>query len=172
MLRIDCPATNSTLWTQTTTTTDCWPARFVADPSPEPALPPASPFSVRSFYAINCKNIMRGSAAFPTTPCPSSPVVVVHRSSSSPASSSSQLNCSSIQLPIVTGAGCRPYNRAAVFAYHLRIEDRKYSNKMAKWFRSEPMEYISLIMNEDAAHDCLADLGKLGVIQFTDVRQR
>jgi hypothetical protein len=41
---------------------------------------------------------------------------------------------------------------------------------MAKWFRSEPMEYISLIMNEDAAHDCLADLGKLGVIQFTDVR--
>jgi vacuolar-type H+-ATPase subunit I/STV1 len=40
---------------------------------------------------------------------------------------------------------------------------------MAKWFRSEPMEYISLIMNEDAAHDCLADLGKLGVIQFTDV---
>ena len=42
---------------------------------------------------------------------------------------------------------------------------------MAKWFRSEPMEYISLIMNEDAAHDCLGDLGKLGVIQFTDVRQ-
>ncbi|KAG7360696.1 V-type ATPase subunit [Nitzschia inconspicua] len=40
---------------------------------------------------------------------------------------------------------------------------------MAKWFRSEPMEYISLIMNEDAAHDCLADLGKLGVIQFTDL---
>jgi hypothetical protein len=41
---------------------------------------------------------------------------------------------------------------------------------MARWFRSEPMEYISLIVNEDAAHDCLADLGKLGVIQFTDVR--
>ena len=40
---------------------------------------------------------------------------------------------------------------------------------MAKWFRSEPMEYISLIVNEDAAHDCLADLGNLGVIQFTDV---
>ena len=40
---------------------------------------------------------------------------------------------------------------------------------MAKWFRSEPMEYISIIMNEDAAHDCLADLGKLGAIQFTDV---
>jgi V-type H+-transporting ATPase subunit a len=41
--------------------------------------------------------------------------------------------------------------------------------KMARWFRSEPMEYISLIVNEDAAHDCLADLGKLGVIQFTDL---
>jgi hypothetical protein len=40
---------------------------------------------------------------------------------------------------------------------------------MSRWFRSEPMEYISLIVNEDAAHDCLADLGKLGVIQFTDV---
>ena len=41
---------------------------------------------------------------------------------------------------------------------------------MAKWFRSEPMEYISIIINEDASHDTLADLGKLGVIQFTDVR--
>mmetsp|Transcript_23123 Transcript_23123/g.54669 ORF Transcript_23123/g.54669 Transcript_23123/m.54669 type:complete len:883 (-) Transcript_23123:62-2710(-) len=40
---------------------------------------------------------------------------------------------------------------------------------MAKWFRSEPMEYISIIINEDASHDCLADLGKLGVIQFTDL---
>jgi vacuolar-type H+-ATPase subunit I/STV1 len=40
---------------------------------------------------------------------------------------------------------------------------------MAKWFRSEPMEYISMILNEDAAHDCLADLGKMGVLQFTDV---
>jgi len=40
---------------------------------------------------------------------------------------------------------------------------------MSKWFRSEPMEYISIIMNEDAAHDCLADLGNLGAIQFTDL---
>lgn len=40
---------------------------------------------------------------------------------------------------------------------------------MARWFRSEPMEYISLIVNEDAAHDCLSELGNLGVIQFTDV---
>lgn len=34
------------------------------------------------------------------------------------------------------------------------------------------MEYISLIVNEDAAHDCLADLGKLGVLQFTDVSRQ
>eukprot|EP00567_Pseudictyota_dubia_P009584 CAMPEP_0197448618 /NCGR_PEP_ID=MMETSP1175-20131217/18211_1 /TAXON_ID=1003142 /ORGANISM="Triceratium dubium, Strain CCMP147" /LENGTH=886 /DNA_ID=CAMNT_0042980441 /DNA_START=92 /DNA_END=2752 /DNA_ORIENTATION=+ len=40
---------------------------------------------------------------------------------------------------------------------------------MSRWFRSEEMEYISLIVNEDAAHDCLADLGRLGVIQFTDL---
>ena len=44
----------------------------------------------------------------------------------------------------------------------------RYLN-MARWFRSEPMEYISLIVNEDAAHSCLGDLGKMGVIQFTDV---
>jgi len=31
------------------------------------------------------------------------------------------------------------------------------------------MQYISLILNEDAAHDCLADLGKMGVLQFTDL---
>jgi V-type H+-transporting ATPase subunit a len=41
---------------------------------------------------------------------------------------------------------------------------------MAKWFRSEPMEYISIVLNEDASHDCLAQLGTLGAIQFTDVR--
>ena len=40
---------------------------------------------------------------------------------------------------------------------------------MTRWFRSEEMEYVSLIVNEDAAHQCLTDLGKLGVIQFTDV---
>ena len=43
---------------------------------------------------------------------------------------------------------------------------------MARWFRSSEMEYISLIVNQDAAHDCLADLGRLGVIQFTDVSTR
>lgn len=40
---------------------------------------------------------------------------------------------------------------------------------MSRWFRSEHMEYISLIVNEDAAHTCLADLGKLAAIQFTDL---
>lgn len=40
---------------------------------------------------------------------------------------------------------------------------------MTRWFRSEPMEFISLILNEDAAHDCLIDLGKMGVVQFTDL---
>ena len=40
---------------------------------------------------------------------------------------------------------------------------------MTRWFRSEPMEYVSLIVNEDAAHDCLIDLGKMSAIQFTDV---
>lgn len=40
---------------------------------------------------------------------------------------------------------------------------------MTRWFRSEEMEYVSLIVNEDAAHQCLTDLGKLGVIQFTDL---
>eukprot|EP00536_Pseudo-nitzschia_multiseries_P016609 jgi/Psemu1/328287/estExt_fgenesh1_pg.C_11620009 len=40
-----------------------------------------------------------------------------------------------------------------------------------RWFRSEPMKYISLVLNEDAAHDCLADLGTMGVLQFTDLRE-
>ena len=40
---------------------------------------------------------------------------------------------------------------------------------MAKWFRSAEMEYVSLIVNEDAAHAAVNDLGMLGVIQFTDV---
>ena len=31
------------------------------------------------------------------------------------------------------------------------------------------MEYISIVMNEDAAYECLVKVGKLGAIQFTDV---
>ena len=42
-------------------------------------------------------------------------------------------------------------------------------NNMAKWFRSAEMEYVSLIVNEDAAHAAINDLGMLGIIQFTDV---
>lgn len=40
---------------------------------------------------------------------------------------------------------------------------------MARWFRSEDMAYVSIIVNEDAAHQCISDLGKLGMIQFTDL---
>ena len=32
------------------------------------------------------------------------------------------------------------------------------------------MEYMSLIMNEDVAPACVAELGTAGIIQFTDVR--
>ena len=38
-----------------------------------------------------------------------------------------------------------------------------------KWLRSAEMEYISLIVNEDAAHDCVQKLGDLGVLEFTDL---
>eukprot|EP00903_Cladosiphon_okamuranus_P005612 g5581.t3 len=40
---------------------------------------------------------------------------------------------------------------------------------MARWFRSEDMAYVSIIVNEDAAHTCISDLGKMGMIQFTDL---
>jgi len=40
---------------------------------------------------------------------------------------------------------------------------------MSRWFRSEPMEYISLIVNEDAARATLSDLGSLGAVSFTDL---
>lgn len=31
------------------------------------------------------------------------------------------------------------------------------------------MAYVSIIVNEDAAHSCISDLGKLGCVQFTDL---
>mmetsp|Transcript_5551 Transcript_5551/g.7658 ORF Transcript_5551/g.7658 Transcript_5551/m.7658 type:complete len:876 (-) Transcript_5551:349-2976(-) len=40
---------------------------------------------------------------------------------------------------------------------------------MASWFRSQKMEYVQLIIQEDAAHSCVSDLGRMGVIQFTDL---
>jgi hypothetical protein len=38
-----------------------------------------------------------------------------------------------------------------------------------EWFRSAEMEYVSLGVQEHCAHRVVADLGRLGVIQFTDV---
>lgn len=40
---------------------------------------------------------------------------------------------------------------------------------MGSWWRSEEMEYISLIVSEDAAHACVRELGQLGCVQFTDL---
>eukprot|EP01029_Cantina_marsupialis_P023856 TRINITY_DN6012_c0_g1_i2.p1 TRINITY_DN6012_c0_g1~~TRINITY_DN6012_c0_g1_i2.p1 ORF type:complete len:806 (-),score=266.81 TRINITY_DN6012_c0_g1_i2:540-2957(-) len=37
------------------------------------------------------------------------------------------------------------------------------------WFRSEEMEYISCIFQEDVAHNVVDDLGNLGVVQFNDL---
>ena len=31
------------------------------------------------------------------------------------------------------------------------------------------MKYVSLILSEDAAHECIHHLGKLGALQFTDL---
>jgi hypothetical protein len=38
-----------------------------------------------------------------------------------------------------------------------------------EWFRSAEMEYVSLGVQEHCAHRVVTDLGRLGVIQFTDV---
>eukprot|EP00300_Choanocystis_sp_HF-7_P007489 c15318_g2_i1.p1 GENE.c15318_g2_i1~~c15318_g2_i1.p1 ORF type:complete len:852 (+),score=199.68 c15318_g2_i1:37-2556(+) len=39
----------------------------------------------------------------------------------------------------------------------------------ANIFRSEPMTYIQLYMQSDAAHDTVEELGKLGLVEFTDL---
>jgi hypothetical protein len=31
------------------------------------------------------------------------------------------------------------------------------------------MKYVSLILSEDAAHECVSNLGQLGALQFTDL---
>ena len=36
------------------------------------------------------------------------------------------------------------------------------------WFRSEEMEYVQIIVHENSAHACIAQLGSLGSIQFSD----
>ncbi|EGB09325.1 hypothetical protein AURANDRAFT_53354 [Aureococcus anophagefferens] len=40
---------------------------------------------------------------------------------------------------------------------------------MGSWWRSRDMKYVSLILSEDAAHECVYNLGALGVLQFTDL---
>jgi len=40
---------------------------------------------------------------------------------------------------------------------------------MGSWWRSEEMEYVSIIMSEDAAHACIRELGVLGCLQFADL---
>eukprot|EP00753_Platysulcus_tardus_P014977 PLAT4698.1.p1 GENE.PLAT4698.1~~PLAT4698.1.p1 ORF type:complete len:928 (-),score=549.17 PLAT4698.1:190-2973(-) len=37
------------------------------------------------------------------------------------------------------------------------------------WFRSSEMEYVSIVMQEDVAYKCVEELGRLGVVQFTDL---
>jgi hypothetical protein len=40
---------------------------------------------------------------------------------------------------------------------------------MASWFRSKDMTYVSIIVNEDAAHTCISDLGRMDVLQVVDL---
>lgn len=40
---------------------------------------------------------------------------------------------------------------------------------LPEWFRSADMLYVSLILNEDAAHSCVSELGSLGCVQFNDL---
>ena len=40
---------------------------------------------------------------------------------------------------------------------------------MISWFRSKEMEYISILMHEDASHSTLAELGTQGFVQFLDL---
>lgn len=40
---------------------------------------------------------------------------------------------------------------------------------MGSWWRSEEMEFVSVIISEDAAHSCIRELGQLGCIQFIDL---
>lgn len=40
---------------------------------------------------------------------------------------------------------------------------------MVKWLRSEEMEYISILFQEDIGRKLLDEIGNLSAIQFTDV---
>jgi hypothetical protein len=41
---------------------------------------------------------------------------------------------------------------------------------MGELFRSQPMTLVQLVIPFDVAHDTIDELGKLGVVQFKDVR--
>jgi hypothetical protein len=43
---------------------------------------------------------------------------------------------------------------------------------MGELFRSQPMSLVQLVIPFDVAHDTVDELGKLGVVQFKDVRRR
>jgi len=40
---------------------------------------------------------------------------------------------------------------------------------MTKWLRSEEMEYVHFMFNEEAAHSCIERLGTIGAIQFVNL---
>lgn len=42
----------------------------------------------------------------------------------------------------------------------------------SEWFRSAPMEYVSLVMQEHCAHRCMTRVGTLGIIQFVDMNTK
>jgi vacuolar-type H+-ATPase subunit I/STV1 len=41
---------------------------------------------------------------------------------------------------------------------------------MGDYFRSQPMTLVQLVIPFDVAHDTVDELGKIGVVQFQDVR--
>ncbi len=42
---------------------------------------------------------------------------------------------------------------------------------MGTIFRSEEMSLCQLFLQPDAAYNCIAELGELGIVQFRDVRK-
>lgn len=38
-----------------------------------------------------------------------------------------------------------------------------------EWFRSQKMEYLSLVVQEELAHACMTELGALGMFQVVDL---
>jgi hypothetical protein len=44
---------------------------------------------------------------------------------------------------------------------------RREQREMGSWWRSEEMEYVSVIVSEDAAHSCIRELGQMGKLSLT-----